>query len=130
MVLKFYLAHPELNTGVIFINPFFDNNSWEKTVNKGKQDRYDADAKPIIEADLKLISKSDGVVAVVDGNFSYGTICELVYAKIFYKPLYMVVTNGNAKHPWFRYHATQIFTSFLDLEKHLKIISEKDNIEK
>jgi len=42
----------------------------------------------------------------------------------------MVVTNGNAKHPWFRYHATQIFTSFLDLEKHLKIISEKDNIEK
>jgi nucleoside 2-deoxyribosyltransferase len=138
--MKFYLAHPlaskdkvriwqlkcELQTGVLFTNPFFDLDSWEKKINKTKQKRYEADATPIIETDLQLMGKCDGVIAIIDGNFSYGTICEAIYAKVFKKPLFMVITNGNAKHPWFRYHADKIFTKFEDLEKYLKILIEKE----
>jgi len=94
-------------------------NEYQFELASGKATRYTADAKIIIERDLDLISKSDGVVAVIDGNLSYGTIQEMVYAKLFKKPLFLIVTNGEANHPWFRYHADKIFTSFADLEKEL-----------
>jgi len=132
---QFYIAHPlpskakirkweidcEIKLGIILINPFYNRWGEEYQFEKatGKITRYEADAKAIVERDLNLISKSDGVIAIIDGNLSYGTIQEMVYAKLFKKPLFIVVTNGEENHPWFRYHATKIFTSFEDLEREL-----------
>ena len=136
--MRFYLAHPflsqdkikkwqhsvELKTGILFINPFTHPESWEeqksfqKTSPKNRNS-YKFAVKKLVETDLRFISKSDGVVAVVDGNLSYGTIQEMVYAKVFKKHLFVIITNGEENHPWFRYHADKIFTSFKDLEKEL-----------
>ena len=48
---------------------------------------------------------------------------EIVYARLYNKPVYLVVTNGQEGHPWLTYHATRVFTSreafedFLSLKK-------------
>ncbi|MBU0959639.1 MAG: hypothetical protein KKB31_06860 [Nanoarchaeota archaeon] len=142
--VSFYIAHPrpskdkvrqwqldcEIRTGVILINPFFDMWGNEEIHENatGKVTRYEADAAMIVNRDLKLLSKSDGVIILIDGNLSYGSIQEMVYAKLFKKPLFLVVTNGEENHPWFRYHADKIFTNFKDLE--IELVKFSNNAER
>jgi len=59
------------------------------------------------------------MVAIVDGSLSYGTIMEIVYAGLFIKPVYLVVTNGHIKHYWLDYHGTIMFESLREFEKWL-----------
>ena len=51
---------------------------------------------------------------------SYGTIMEIVYAKINNKPVYSLITNGHDNHPWLKYHSKKIFTTFVGLEKNFR----------
>ena len=126
MSLELYMAHPagsakEMNkwakgfkhrTGIHLINPF-DN---EKPVN---EDWYYNKINPneIVERDLKLIRSSDGMIALINGDVSYGTIQEMVYAKQFKKPVYSAITNGQHNHPFLVYHSDEVFRCLGELEK-------------
>jgi|SRR3990167_2998026 len=133
-----YLAHPfnsrdfirqwETTSGATFpiklVNPFYHPKSYEvfelKDMSGDEYYKKLAHYKEIVESDIELIKKSDGVIAVVDGALSYGTIMEIAYSKIYNKPVYLIITNGHHNHLWFKYHATKIFTSFKEFEEFIK----------
>jgi nucleoside 2-deoxyribosyltransferase len=138
-MITFYLAHPfdsrkgirewelKLEKKLKYItlnNPFYDGTERKDImrIDKGKKEPYDVDPVAIVEGDLLSILTSDGIVAIVNTqeNYpSYGTIQEIVYARMFHKPIYMLVVNGHEDHPWLQYHATKIFTTFEELENYL-----------
>ena len=103
------------------VNPFYDTDREDVSpIDRGIKDRYDVDPFVIVNGDIDLICGSDGIVAVIDKNHKYGTIMEIVYACYMGKPVYLVVTNGDEKHPWLVYHATKICTGFEELEQFIK----------
>jgi len=119
---KLYLSHPfrsrkrlrkwelgfEERTGVPLINPFYEiigNNSSERCRNIG-----------VVSRDISQIIKSKGVLTIVDGSLSYGTIQEMVYSKLNDRPVYSVITNGSHDHPWLKYHSNKIFRCLGDFE--------------
>lgn len=131
----FYLAHPfdsrykvrkwelgiEERTGIVLLNPFYDAERRDiERIDLGRSERYKEDPNEIVERDLNAIKDSRGVVAIVDGSLSYGTIMEMAYAKaVFRKIVLSLITNGHAEHPWLKYHSSEIFKSFKALEKRL-----------
>lgn len=128
MEISYYLAHPagsvekmknwqrmfEEKSKVKIINPF----EGERPVNA---DWYYKQGSPhnIVTGDLNLIKKAGGLIAIVDGNISYGTIQEMVYGKQLKKPVYSVISNGHHNHPFLQYHSDEVFTSLQDLEGYL-----------
>jgi len=129
-----YLAHPfdfrkearnwelgiEKKLGINILNPFYDTGRQDaKDIDAGRAARYEIDPKKIVEGDLKYIKKSNGLIAFITGDLSYGTIQEMVYAYNFKKPVYSIITNGHEKHPWLQYHSTYVFTKLEDLENML-----------
>lgn len=148
--MKFYLAHPfnsrlemriwelemERLLGVEIVNPFYDVERPDKDVinapdvtldsQSTRKERYglsDKDVEILVERDLKLIRECDGVIVIVDGSLSYGTIQEMVYAKLEGKLVYSIISNGHTGHPWLRYHSTKIFT---DLGEFKAFMGEKE----
>ena len=136
----YYLAHPsrsrdsirewqlkiqQKNLGITFINPFFEGQIEEKILVEKLLETgtipnlTNTQCKTIVDNDLDIIEKTDGVVAVIDGNLSYGTIMEIVYAYQLQKPVYLICTNKQQNHPWLQYHSTQIFTTFEQFEEWL-----------
>lgn len=126
---KYYLSHPfdnkdevkkwqegfEKESGIEFINPF-DYNKNAKT----REEVYsNADPDKLVSRDIGLICISRGVVCMINGAKSYGTPQEMVYAKLYKKPVYTLVTNGDEKHPWLVVHSTKIFTERKKLEEFL-----------
>jgi nucleoside 2-deoxyribosyltransferase len=116
---------------VDLINPFYDcegkeNFSIKKMdggeVKEGEYETYEGYEKAIVDTDIEKIRGSDGVIAVIDGSLSYGTIQEIVYARLFNKDVFLIATNGKHSHPWLKYHSTKLFTSFEDFEKEAKEI--------
>lgn len=139
--LRLYLAHPfdsrqstrgrelKLETKcpkLELINPFYDVTRQDvDEIDSGKADRYEKlDPKKLVVGDLQQIHDADGVVAVIDGSLSYGTIMEIVHGFLMGKPVYIVVSNGHIKHPWLQFHAARLFESWGDFEK---FIMEKLN---
>jgi len=145
--MRLYLAHPfssrhkmrewelevEKELGIEIINPFFDVERDDKDVIEDKKatlttqstrkDRYglsDEDCAVLVERDIDLIQESNGMIAIVDGSLSYGTIQEMVYARDCGILVYAVVSNGHIGHPWLRYHSTEIFTSLDELTEYLR----------
>jgi nucleoside 2-deoxyribosyltransferase len=145
--MKLYLAHPfdsrhrlrewelrvEEEMDIEIINPFFDVEREDSGIIKTKgttlssqssrKTRYgltDEDCEIIVERDVDLIYNVDGVIAIVDGSLSYGTIQEMVYAFNFGKPVYSVISNGHIGHPWLRYHSKRVFQSLRELENYFK----------
>ena len=132
----FYLAHPfnsrkairawELKIEALNIinlfNPFYDSNGRGDVadVDAGRAPKYTCDPRDVVEGDLRSLRDSDGVVAVIDDGLRYGTSMEIVYAKEAHKLIYLIVTNGEEKHPWLVYHAARIFTSFEEFERFLR----------
>lgn len=126
-----YLAHPllfrhfmrswelgfEYRTGIELINPFYDVYREEvEALDKGERDKYDLNHIEIVERDLDLILKSGGLVGIINGDKSYGTIQELVYATLYNKKRFLVITTGDEEHPWLKYHSDEIFTNLQDFE--------------
>lgn len=145
-LLRFYLAHPfdsryrmrswelrvEEELGIEIMNPFFDSprpdqeiiDNLENTLSAltSREDRYgltDEETKDLVFRDLYLISSCVGLIAIIDGSLSYGTIQEMVYATLYRIPVFALVTNGHSGHPWLRYHSTKIFEDLNQLEYHL-----------
>lgn len=137
---KFYLAHPfdsrdyirdweqeiEKKFGIELLNPFYDvkDRTDIEKIDGGRNERYkEIVPSELVERDVQYILKNDGLVGIVDGALSYGTIMEIVYANIFRKQVYLIVTNGHQEHPWLVHHATRIFTSFEEFENWLRVQS-------
>lgn len=134
---KLYLAHPfdsrryirdwelrieKASKGLItLLNPFYDNHRKDViAIDLGRSERYERlIPEEIINKDVQLISKGEGVIAIIDGNTSYGTIQEMVYAKFLDKPVYSVINNGHHNHPWLVFHSALIFKSLDKLERFL-----------
>ena len=113
----------EKRTGIELINPFYDRKRLDVlNIDAGKVKRYDVDASTIVDNDTGIIAEPDvtGIVAIIDGSLSYGTIQEMVYSKIINnKPVYSLITNGHDKHPWLMFHSTEVFTKLDQLESYL-----------
>lgn len=103
------------------INPFYNNDGTTSRVEVQLADelekrgfnpkeskewvtRLKCRKKEIVINDLKLIDKSDILIAVMEEN-SAGTICEIAYQGIFKnKPVYILTTNQRIiSHPWLSY---------------------------
>jgi nucleoside 2-deoxyribosyltransferase len=134
---KFYLAHPfdsrykvreweekfEKDTGIEFLNPFYEGNDniGIESPDTGRAERYEKiDADKLIRMDVEHIKSCDGVVAIIDGSISYGTIQEMVYAKLHGKPVITVVSNGHQDHPWIRHHSKIIVKSLEEVGDAIK----------
>jgi hypothetical protein len=135
--MKLYLAHPfdarnwvrswelevEKRLKIEFLNPFYgvpDRTDIEK-IDAGRQERYaQIDPTELVNRDLQHMRKCVGLVGIVDGSLSYGTIMEIVYAKSYQLPVFLIVTNGHHEHPWLVYHSTKIFTSLVEFENYFK----------
>ncbi|MBN2458682.1 hypothetical protein JXB28_00200 [Candidatus Woesearchaeota archaeon] len=130
----YYLAHPflsrekirewelgfEQRAGIKLVNPFYDIIRDDVAlIDSGKEKRGEREPAIIVERDLYAISKvRKGVIAVIDGSSSQGTIMEIVYAKkLFQKEVLSIITNGDHDRPWLRYHSDRIFTSFEGFER-------------
>ena len=141
--MRLYLAHPfgtkdamrewelgfEERTGIDLLNPFYDFST-ETLAQKqmGRAARYKKiNSMELVMRDVDQIKKSDGIIACVTDDLSYGTIQEMVYAKINNKPVYSVITNGHENHPWLDYHSTEKFTNFKDLEFYLNSKTYTEN---
>lgn len=73
----------------------------------------------IVEGDLELIRKSDGIVTQIKSP-SIGTSMEIFFAaRILRIPVY-IITKKHANHPWIKKHATMIFSSMDEFEKFLE----------
>lgn len=131
----FYLAHPfdsrkyirewelkvEKKFGIELCNPFYDVRRDDiVAIDANRTDRYQVDPAAIVRGDLTLIRKSKGIVAIIDGALSYGTIMEIVHGCFLSKPVYIIVTNGHSQHPWIQYHAQKVFTTLKQFEKWIK----------
>ena len=69
--------------------------------------RDEKDCQTIVERDLALIRKSDGVVAFVTG--SIGTSMEVIMAfRVFGLPVY-VISDKYYMHAWIQVNSTKVF---------------------
>ena len=128
-----YLAHPfddrflvreweldfETRTGIQLVNPFYDITRKDvDPIDCGRAQRYELlNPDELVERDVNTIVKQDGLVAIISGALSYGTIQEMVYGKLYHKPVYSIITNGHHQHPWLQYHSTKIFLNREEFEK-------------
>jgi len=135
----FHLAHPtnsrhrvrawelaiEKEYKMILNNPFYDETSVEQddihAMDKGaKSPPHDIDYdRQIYDGDLKLVEKADGLIGIIDGETSYGTLMEVQHAKSKKKPIYLIVTNGQHTHPFLRAVADKIFKTYSEFEEAL-----------
>jgi nucleoside 2-deoxyribosyltransferase len=112
-------------------NPFYDHDRNDiralDNLEDGspEQDRYfkerntDAMVELIVEGDLELIRKSDGIVTQIKSP-SIGTSMEIIMAaRIYGIPVY-VITKKYAFHPWIKKHATMTFSNTFEFEKFLE----------
>jgi len=133
-MVKLYLAHAfdsryeirkweldfEKQNPIELVNPFYDINRKDIIeIDNGKRQKYEVNENKIVERDIIEIIKSGGLVAIIDNNVVVGTFQEMVYAKLFRKIIFGLITNGHEKHPWLRYHSDFIFTTRKALEDKL-----------
>lgn len=136
--MKRYLAHPfatrhttrkwelamERLYNVELVNPFYDapDRTDVEMTDASRNERYEKLVPDeLVARDLKQIQMADdGILAVIDGAISYGTIMEIVYAATYKKSVWLIVTNGHHDHPWLVHHADKIFTSFDEFEQELQ----------
>jgi len=81
--------------------------------------------KEIVIEDLRLINKSDIIVAVMN-EYSAGTICEIAYHGIFKeKPVYILTDNERIiNHPWMNY-ATRKGKIIKDINELIEILKRR-----
>jgi len=110
-------------------NPFYNNPKRDglmqmidgfKESSKEQKDflsRYYKEASgKIVNDDLTMIRKSDGLVAIVNDT-RIGTPMEIFFAgSILRIPVY-IITHKHQEHPWIQKFATKIFTSRRAFEK-------------
>lgn len=129
-----YLAHPfdsryeirdwelgfEERTKINLVNPFFDMNGevFGKKDVSGNSYYAKTDFKGVVEKEIREIQNNDGIISIINNDVKYGTIQEMVYAHLYLKPVYSVISNGQHNHPWLVYHSTKIFQHQNSLEEY------------
>lgn len=104
-----------------------ESQKWKKTVKSRSED--------IVETDLNLIRKADGIIAYMPEG-STGTTCEIWFCggtfkwlkKIGYsidefldKPVFLITTSSRLlMHPWIKYATRKVFRCHGALLKYLK----------
>ena len=127
-IRKWELAFEKANPTIKLLNPFYDVDRPDiGEPNLNGFDQCAGNPTVIVEGDKALLQSADGVVAIITGSQSYGTIMEIMYAydiqqmsSIYMENIILLITNGQEKHPWFLYHATQIVTTFTELEEAIR----------
>lgn len=112
-------------------NPFYDNDRNDikaldnLTDHSPEQQKYFMErntpemCRDIVEGDLKMIRKADGLVALIKST-SLGTSMEIIMAaRVYSIPVYIITTNYGF-HPWVRYLAAKVFKSRKEFEKFVK----------
>jgi hypothetical protein len=132
--MQIYLAHPitarkkireqelatEQRTGVELLNPFYDTGRGDiEEIDVGLRGIWEIDPGPVVDGDIKDIEKCHAFAAVLCDGISVGTIMEIVYAFKAKKRIYIIDLANKRDHPWIRYHATLIFSSWEDFDKFL-----------
>lgn len=144
---KFYLAHNfydrksvrkwelkmEAKYNIALDNPFYDNDRNDikalDNLEDGslEQDRYFKErntpemCKNIVEGDLKMIRKSDGLVALIKST-SLGTSMEIIMAaKIYDIPVY-IISKKYAHHPWIKHLSTMVFRNKKEFEDFVRVV--------
>ena len=121
-----YLAHPiahrhvvrakelelEEATGIDLYNPFYDADRPEiHRIDKGEIGPFDV-GTDVVERDLDALYKCDALLYVPCGASSTGASMEIVYARFGGLPVYIIEDGELARHPWLRFHADRIFSSW------------------
>ena len=122
----------ERKTGLNLVNPFYDVEGRHdvKKFDRLSQDKKFKDKeerqkwistwglatnipKEVVERDLKIIRRADGVLAFFTDKISVGTPMEVFYnSHVVKHPTYLIIEDRTKMgHPWLVYHATAIFTS-------------------
>jgi nucleoside 2-deoxyribosyltransferase len=133
--MQIYLAHPiaarkmirerelatEQRTGVELLNPFYDTGRGDiEEIDAGTRGIWEIDPAPVVEGDIKDIEKCHAFAAVLCDGLSIGTIMETVYAFKAGKRVYIIDLANKCGHPWIRYHASLIFSSWAAFDKFLE----------
>jgi len=141
-MIKLYLAHNfnirkqirkwelkmEGKYNIILDNPFYDHDRNDiKSLDKLEDDspeqvQYFKERNTltmvdsIVEGDLELIRKADGLVTRIKSP-SIGTSMEIFFAsRILRIPVYIITKAKLANHPWIKKHSTVTFNSMADFE--------------
>ena len=116
--------HIESKFEVELINPFYDIHRDDvKLIDEEGITRYELlDHKEVVERDIAAIKDSDAVITVISGHTSYGTPMEMVYARIYHKPNYLVCMSGREGHPWLKYFSSDIFLTLDELEDNMDYV--------
>ncbi len=141
----FYLAHNfydrkrfrkwelriEAKYSINLDNPFYDNDrndirALDKFKDRSKEQKEYFKKRnttemiqKIVEGDLDMIRKSDGIITVLDSP-SFGTPMEIFFAaRVLKIPVY-IITKKFAYHPWIRKFATRIFRTRIEFESFIK----------
>jgi nucleoside 2-deoxyribosyltransferase len=154
-LLKLYLAHPlnkreyirklqlrlEGKYNITYINPFYnnqyerqeienlDNMKFRKDKNVYKQSWDLQTCHNIVDIDLELIRKSDGILAVVEQGI-IGTTMEIFYAAYTLRIPVYIIAKDYRFHPWMRSlvkrSGGQIFKNITEYKEFLlKSVGEK-----
>ncbi len=137
---ELYLAHPldkrkeirewelgvEKRSGVSLLNPFYDVPRPDiLAIDRGEavpgiKDK--SQALEIRDNDLRLIDRTDGVVAILNMGYTFGAPMEVFYAYHERKmPVYTLVLEKNLFHPWVA--ECDNSTSFEELESKLMALA-------
>ena len=130
-----YVAHPMRARHVVknwievmnplvkvhLFNPIYETEANHiEDIDSGDAGFYGAPPEAFIPDEIRMIQTSIGLVAIITGDISYGTIMEMVYAKINDIPVYTLVLNGQWDHQWIRWHSSMIFNCLEDLNRMLE----------
>lgn len=139
--MKIYLAHSGQEkkqgewiqqmleeNGYEVINPFHKENpyihdlKWVDGKVVGKLSGESC--KWIVDTDLKYIDESDAIVMIYpkDPIPTIGTPCEMLYAHMKKKPIYMYTPSWLAHHPWIQHMATAQFNDVIGLLCYMELI--------
>ena len=137
-----YLAHPlnirhearewelgfEQRTGINLLNPFYDVPTRQDIyrLDAGENGpairRSKAQCVKVVNADLNLIHRSDGIVAIVEkGQESFGTPMEIFYNSVVLKRPTYIITDTLRGHPWIKGLSTQTFRTYQDFEQYVNL---------
>jgi nucleoside 2-deoxyribosyltransferase len=145
---KYYLAHPirdrrdiraweteiEKRFKIELINPFYDASEIGNTpaLDRGEVNLYDPsfDSNEIVEGDLDLIRKADGVIALVTGSMSIGTYMEIFFnSYVLRRPTQIIIEHPElVAHSWLRHMSDVSYGHiYKSREEFVKDFLEKPN---
>lgn len=107
----------QLLPGHDIVDPFYTptRRALTEAIDAGILDPKQLNPIDIVEHDCACLDKCDLVVAILDGNDSYGTHMEMAMTSFIRKPLLILDLNNSHQHPWVNVFSTCITDSIAGL---------------